>query len=80
MITLKEIKEIPKNAFEDTRVREVYLKHKKQWEISPEEDAIKALESMIREDTGRPIVKAGDAIVGLITRNGIAKYIQIKGR
>lgn len=80
MITLKEIKDISKNAFEDTKVKEVYLKHKKQWEISPEEDAIKALESMIREDTGRLIVKESDAIVGLITRNGIAKYVQIKGR
>jgi Zn-dependent protease len=80
MITLKEIKDVPKNAFQDTGVKEVYLKHKKQWEISAEEDAIKALETMIREDTGRLIVKEGDAIVGLITRNGIAKYLQLKGK
>lgn len=80
MITLKEIKDIPKNAFEDTRVKEVYLKHKKQWEISAEEEAIKALEKMIREDVGRLVVKEDDTIVGLITRNGIAKYVQIKGR
>jgi Zn-dependent protease/CBS domain-containing protein len=80
MITLKEIKDVPKNAFEDTRVKEVYLAHKKQWEISPEEDAMKALERMVTEDTGRLIVKEGETIVGLITRNGIAKYVQIKGR
>lgn len=80
MITLKEIKDIPKNAFEDTRVKEVYLKHKKQWEISTEEEAIKALEKMIREDAGRLVVKEEDTIVGLITRNGIAKYVQIRGR
>lgn len=79
MITLKEIKDIPKNAFEDTRVKEVYLKHKKQWEISTEDEVIKALEKMIREDTGRLVVKEGDIIQGLITRNGIAKYVQIKG-
>lgn len=79
MITLKEIKDIPKNAFEDTRVKEVYRKHKKQWEISAEEEVIKALEAMIREDTGRLVVKEGDIIQGLITRNGIAKYVQIKG-
>ncbi|RJQ23962.1 MAG: CBS domain-containing protein [Nitrospiraceae bacterium] len=80
MITLKEIKDIPKNAFEDTRVKEVYLQHKKQWEISTEDEVIKALEKMIREDTGRLVVKEGDIIQGLITRNGIAKYVQIRGR
>ncbi|GJQ50370.1 MAG: site-2 protease family protein [Candidatus Kuenenia stuttgartiensis] len=80
IITLKEIKGIPKNAFEDTRVREVYLKHKKQWEISAEAEAIKALESMLREDTGRLVVKKGASIQGLITRNGIARYVQIIGK
>lgn len=80
MITLKEIKDIPKNAFEDTKVSEVYVKHKKHWEISPEEDAIKALETMIREDTGRLVVKEEDKITGLITRNGIARYLQIMGK
>lgn len=80
MITLKEIKEIPKNAFEGSKVSRVYAKHKKQWEISPEDEAIKALELMIREDTGRLVVKDRDAIAGLITRNGIARYVQIRGK
>jgi Zn-dependent protease/predicted transcriptional regulator len=80
MITLKEIKDIPRNAFEGTRVTEVYVKHKKQWEISTEDEVMKALEAMIREDAGRLVVKEGDAIAGLITRNGIARYVQIGGK
>jgi Zn-dependent protease len=80
IITLKEIKDIPKNAFEDTKVSEVYIKHKEQWEISAEDEVMKALEAMIREDAGRLIVKEGDAITGLITRNGIAKYVQVMGK
>jgi len=80
MITLKEIKDIPKNAFEDTKVSDVYVKHKKHWEISSEEEAIKALETMILEDTGRLVVKEEDKIIGLITRNGIARYLQIMGK
>lgn len=80
MITLKEIKDVPKNAFEDTKVKEVYLKHKKQWEISGEDDVIKALEKMITEDIGRLVVVQGDRIAGLITRNGIARYMQIRGK
>ena len=80
IITLKEIKNVPQNAFKDTKVSEVYVKHKKQWEVSPEEEAIKALEVMIREDTGRLVVKEGDKIISLITRNGIARYVQIRGQ
>lgn len=80
IITLKEIKDIPKNAFEGTKVSEVYVKHKKQWEISPEDEVIKALERMVTEDAGRLVVLEGDKIAGLITRNGIARYVQIRGR
>lgn len=80
MITLKEIKDIPKNALEGTRVSEVYAKHRKQWEISKEDEIVKALEKMITEDTGRLVIVDRDRIIGLITRNGIARYIQIKGK
>lgn len=80
MLTLKEIKDVPKNAFEGTRVSDVYVKHRKQWEISADESAVKALETMIREDTGRLVVREGDNIRGLITRNGIANYIKIRGK
>lgn len=55
------------------------LNIKSQWEISAEEGAIKALEAMIREDAGRLVVVKGDGIAGLITRNGIARYMQIRG-
>ncbi len=80
MITLKEIKDIPKNAFEKIRVSEVYAKHRKQWEISPEDGVMNALEKMIKEDIGRLVIVDMDRIIGLITRNGIARYIQIKGK
>jgi len=35
---------------------------------------------MIKEDKGRIIVMENDTIVGLITRNGIARYIKIMGK
>jgi Zn-dependent protease/CBS domain-containing protein len=80
MITLKDIKDIPRNAFEGTRLSDVYAKHRTEWEISSEEEVIKALEKMITEDIGRLVVREGDTIVGLITRNGIARYVQIRGK
>jgi predicted transcriptional regulator len=41
---------------------------------------MKSLELMIREDKGRIIVIENDEMVGLITRNGIARYLQIMGK
>jgi predicted transcriptional regulator len=38
------------------------------------------LELMIKEDKGRVVVTEKDKIIGLITRNGIARYAQIKGK
>lgn len=77
MITLKELKEVPR---ESTRVSAVYVPHRAEWEISPDEDAVRALEAMIKNDVGRLVVKEGDRIRGLITRNGIARYVQVMGK
>ncbi len=79
LLTLKDIKNIPREAFVDTPISKIYSKHRREWEISPEEDALKALERMIREDTGRLVIIEGNTIKGMITRNGIARYVQIKG-
>ncbi|MFN3740523.1 MAG: M50 family metallopeptidase [Thermodesulfovibrionales bacterium] len=79
LITLKDIKNVPREAYGDTPISKVYSSHKRQWEISPDEDALKALEKMIKEDTGRLVIIEGNIIKGMITRNGIARYVQIKG-
>lgn len=80
IVTLREIKDVPKTLFKERRIGEIYLGHRKAWEISPEEDVIKALEKMIMEDAGRLVILEGEKIVGLITRNGIGRYIQILGK
>jgi predicted transcriptional regulator len=58
----------------------VAVPHEKKWEVSLSDDVMKALELMIKEDKGRIVVTEKDRIIGLITRNGIAQYIQIKGK
>jgi len=80
ILTLKEVKDVPRENWGKVKVSEAYIPHEKRWEISPDADAIKALESMIKEDKGRIAVTEKDRIIGLITRNGIARYVQIKGK
>lgn len=80
ILTLKEVKNVRREDWGKTTVSEVFVPHEKRWEISPEADVMKALELMIKEDKGRIIVMEKDHVVGLITRNGIGRYVQIKGK
>jgi CBS domain-containing protein len=79
-ITLKEVKEVSREDWGKTKVSDVVVPHDKRWEVSLSDDVMKALELMIKEDKGRIVVTEKDRIIGLITRNGIAQYIQIKGK
>lgn len=78
--TLKEIKNIPREMWGNATIANILVPHNKSWELSPQDDVMKTLELMIREDRGRIIVTKNDSVIGLITRNGIARYVQLKGK
>jgi Zn-dependent protease/CBS domain-containing protein len=80
ILTLKEVKDVPRENWGDVKVSAIFVPHDKRWEVSMDDDVIKALELMIKEDKGRIVVTEKDRIIGLITRNGIAQYIKIKGK
>ena len=80
MITLKEIKAVPREKHKHTEISDVYLRRDAKWEMSPDEEVLQALEKMLKEDVGRLVVREGDRITGLITRNGIARYAQVMGK
>jgi len=80
MFTLRETTTVQREEWAVTPVSRAYVPHDSRWEISPDEDALRALELMVREDKGRIAVTDRGRLVGLITRNGIARYMQIKGK
>jgi Zn-dependent protease/CBS domain-containing protein len=77
IVTLKEIRNVPRHNWMKIKVHEILIPRNSEWEVSPEDDALKALELMIMKDKGRLAVIDNNKIIGLITRNGIARYIQI---
>ncbi len=79
-VTLKEIKDVERESWNHVRISDITVPHDPGWEVSEGDDAVKALEVMMSEDKGRLAVKKGGKLIGLITRNGIAKYVQIMGR
>lgn len=76
-VTLKEVKDVPRDEWRAVEVSRITVPHDRRWEISEGDDVFKALELMINEDKGRLVVREGERLAGLITRNGIAKYVQI---
>ncbi len=80
IITLKEIKNVPREDWSKAKVSDILVPHDKKWEMTPDSDVMRSLELMIIEDKGRIIVMENDKVVGLITRNGIARYLQIMGK
>lgn len=79
-ITLKEIKDVPRERWKDVKISEIFVPRDKKWEVAEEDDIMKALELMIMEDKGRLVVTDKESVIGLITRNGIARYVQIMAR
>ncbi len=80
IITLKEIKNIPREDWTRVTASDVLIQHNREWEVSSEDDVMKALELMITKDKGRIVVTENNNVIGLITRNGIAQYIKIMGK
>lgn len=78
-VTLKEIKDIPRDQWGSVPLSRILVPHDRRWELSLRQDVMHALQMMLQEDKGRIVVTEDDALVGLITRNGIARYLQIMG-
>jgi CBS domain-containing protein len=78
IITLKQVKEIPRDQWVEKTVREVMMPMREEIMLDPEGEAVHALQKMIRTGEGRlPVVKDGKA-VGMITRRDILNLLEIK--
>ncbi len=78
IITLKWVKEIPRNQWPEKKVEEVMVPLQDENGVDPEADVVEALQKMMRTGEGRlPVVTNGRA-VGMITRKDILTLLEIK--
>jgi Zn-dependent protease/CBS domain-containing protein len=78
LITLKQVKEVPRDQWPEKTVQEVMIPVQKKLMLDPEGDAVEALQKMIRSGEGRlPVVQDGK-VVGMITRRDILNLLEIK--
>ncbi|MEM2911239.1 MAG: CBS domain-containing protein, partial [Candidatus Bathyarchaeia archaeon] len=78
LITLEDIKKIPKEKWQETKVSDAMTSCEKLKCASPEETAVDALMKMSKYNVGRLPVQDNGKLVGIITRSDIIHAIQIK--
>lgn len=78
IVTLKGVREVPREKWPETAVQEVMIPIREEILLDPEGDAVDALQKMIRSGEGRlPVVQNGKP-VGMITRRDILNLLEIK--
>jgi CBS domain-containing protein len=79
VITLNDVKNVPREKWATTKAVEVIEPLKKEMFMKPEDQAVNALMKMASEDVSHLLVVADEnQLVGLITRTDIIRLIKIK--
>ncbi|MBN1542530.1 site-2 protease family protein [candidate division KSB1 bacterium] len=77
-ITLKQVKEIPREEWSRKTVGETILSCSAENTISPHADAVETLALMNRTGASRLMVVEGDRLVGIISLKDLLKFFELK--
>ncbi len=80
MLSLKELKAIPRERWGVMTVGQVMSPHGYHAEIHPDELITAAMERMFHDDRSRLVVMDGEKVLGLVTRSGIARFLDLRQR
>ena len=75
LVSRKEVTDVPRTSWDDTRIRQVMIPRDSQLAIRPEESITTAMDRMLQENRNRLIVTQGDKVVGIITQSGIGRFL-----
>jgi Zn-dependent protease/CBS domain-containing protein len=77
-ITSRQIKDIPREQWEQRRVHDVLVPCSMEVTVTPDTDAMQALSLMNRTGNSRLMVVEGDHLVGIITLKDMLKFLNLK--
>ena len=77
-IGLRDIKELPRERWATTAIREVMGECSPENTVRPDTDAVDALTRMHRTGNGRLLVTEHGALVGIVTLKDMLKFLSIK--
>ena len=75
MVSLKEVTAVPRESWPNVKVREVAVPLEPGMTIRPEEPFTTVMERMLQEDRSRLLVTEDNKVTGIITRSGIARFL-----
>jgi predicted transcriptional regulator len=78
LVSLAQIKHCPPEQRAQRRVREIMRPADAGVKIVVSASVSDALRQMVAADSGRLLVTDGDQVIGLVTRSGIMRFIQLK--
>jgi Zn-dependent protease/CBS domain-containing protein len=78
IVSLGDVKRVPPEDYDRLTVREVMIPLTERLTIAPEEDVSLALQRMAEEELGRLIVMQRGRMLGLVTKTGLSRFLQMK--
>jgi len=78
VVSLGQIKNVSEDDKRTTTVQQVMSPLTDQLKIGPKESLVDALKKMTQGGVGRLLVMDGDSMIGMITKNGLLRFLEIK--
>lgn len=78
MVTLHHLKLVPQAQWGSVTVAEILTPMEKLLKVSPEDDALDALELMVENDVNQMPVVEGEEVLGLIRRDHLLQFIRTR--
>lgn len=77
-ITTKDVKNVPREEWKNTKVKNAMNKCSQENTISPEEEAIEALKKIKKSGNSRLMVAENDKLAGIITLKDLVEFFSLK--
>jgi Zn-dependent protease/CBS domain-containing protein len=77
LITLDDIREIPKTEWTNTMVADIMTPEDKLITVTSQEDAAEAMQKLSRQDVNQLPVMEGNHLIGLLRRRDIVRWLQL---
>jgi Zn-dependent protease/predicted transcriptional regulator len=78
IITLSQLRDVPDEKIKTETVRQVMSPIDSDLSIDPQASLVDALQRMLQTDSGRLLVIDGDKMIGMITKTGLMRFLEIR--
>ncbi len=77
MVCLEDVRKVPREGWESTRVHQIMTPADQLVLARPQEEATDALEKLVHRDVNQMPVVEGSRLVGIVGRRDILRWLQL---